>query len=246
MSSIDFTSVTGRPVDCRSWSWIVLLSRLRRRLRPHDPGDRRQADVQRVGRVRHLRLRDRTSAADGSLSSPLLLMSATMPMICRSPSPSNSRITPLPITMRSFSGSPFGQNCFAIASLMITTGVDVLGVALVERPSALHRDLEHLEVAGRHRHPAAAAVIRTLAVGRERPPDDAERQAVAALRAARSRSRSPRPRRESPSASRRRCAPPVRPLPTCRTARLSATSASSARCACRSRDRRARAPSRSG
>ena len=62
----------------------------------------------------------------GSLSSPLLLMSATTPMICRSPSAANSRITPLPITSRSASGSAFGQYCFAIASLITTTGVDVL------------------------------------------------------------------------------------------------------------------------
>ena len=55
---------------------------------------------------------------------------------------------------------------------MTTTGVRGAGVALVERPSALDRDLEDLEVARRHRHPAAAAVERALAVGGKRPADD--------------------------------------------------------------------------
>lgn len=62
----------------------------------------------------------------GSLSSPLLRMSATTPMICRSPSAANSRIAPLPMTRRSASGSASGQYCRAIASLMIATGVAAL------------------------------------------------------------------------------------------------------------------------
>ena len=173
-------------------------------------------------------------------------MSATTPMICRSVSAANSRITPLPMTSRSVSGSPFGQNCFAIASLMMTTGVDAARVALVERAAALHRDLEDLEVAGRHRHPAAAAVVRTLAVGGERPADDAERQAVAALQR-----HAARRARLDDAGNRLQLLDAVAHqlldrLRLARTARLSATSASSARCACRSRDRRGRAPSRSG
>ena len=58
MSSIDFTSVTGSPVDCRSCSWMVLLSDCGgvcvRTIQ--EIGVR--LDVQRVRRVRHLRLRD--------------------------------------------------------------------------------------------------------------------------------------------------------------------------------------------
>src|SRR5580765_2580838 len=54
-------------------------------------------------------------------------------------------------------------------------------VPLAERPAALDGNLENLEVAWRNRHPAAAAVIGALAVRVERPADDAERQAVAAL-----------------------------------------------------------------
>ena len=58
----------------------------------------------------------------GSSLRPPSRMSATTPMICRSRSPANSFITPRPMMSRSESGSPFGQNCFAIASLMIATG----------------------------------------------------------------------------------------------------------------------------
>ena len=65
---------------------------------------------------------------------------------------------------------------------MITTGGALLRVALGEGAAALDRNLEDVEVAGRDREPAAAAVRRAL----ERPADDDERQAVAALRAARS------------------------------------------------------------
>ena len=83
----------------------------------------------------------------------------------------------------------------------------------------LHRDLEHLEVAGRDRHPAAAAVERSLAVGGERPTDDAERQAVAALERHAARRARVRRRRESRAAARRRRARPARPLPPSRTAR---------------------------
>ena len=196
--------------------------------------------------VRHLRLRDEH----------LRLRIAVEPVAldvgrrCRRSAArfrlANSRITPLPMTSRSVSGSPFGQYCFAIASLMIDDRRRGARVALVERPAALDRNLEHLEVAGRDRHPAAAAVKRPLAVGGERPPDDAEGQAVAALQRHAAGGARVRPRRESPSASRRRCARPARPLPPCRTARPSATSSASGRCACRSRDRRGRAPSRSG
>ena len=48
---------------------------------------------------------------------------------------------------RSFSGSPSLKNCRANASLMITTGGAPLVVALRERSPALHRNLEHIEVA---------------------------------------------------------------------------------------------------
>ena len=66
----------------------------------------------------------------GLLSSPPSRLSPTMPMICRGCSAANSRMTPLPITSRSLSGSaPFFQNSLAIASLMMTTG----GPALLSR-----------------------------------------------------------------------------------------------------------------
>ena len=117
-------------------------------------------------------------AGCGSLFNPPSRVSPTTPMIWRSGSSANSRMTPRPMTSRSFSGSPFGQNCRAIASLMITTRGAAAVVALGERAAALHRDLEHVEVARRDRHPAAAAVERPVL---ERPADDPERQTVAAL-----------------------------------------------------------------
>ena len=117
------------------------------------------------------------SGPGSSLSDPSRV-SAMTPMICRSGSPANSRITPRPMMRRSVSGSPFGQNCFAIASLMIADRRRVLRVALGERPAALHGDPEHLEVARRHGLPPAAAVERPVG---QRPADDDERQAVAAL-----------------------------------------------------------------
>ncbi len=58
----------------------------------------------------------------GSSASDPSRLSATMPMIWRSGSSANSFITPRPMISRSFSGSPFGQKRFAIASLIITTG----------------------------------------------------------------------------------------------------------------------------
>ena len=62
---------------------------------------------------------------------------------------------------------------------MMTTPGALLRVALGEGAAALERDLEDVEVAGRDRHPAAAAMKR--AVGRQRAADDDERKPVAAL-----------------------------------------------------------------
>ena len=184
----------------------------------------------------------------GSLSSPLLVMSATTPTICRS----------------AF-GRELAHDALADDEALverIALRPELLGHRLVDDDdrratwrvsrslnvaSALHRDLEHLEVARRHRHPAAAAVERALAVGRERPPDDAERQAVAALQRHAARRARARRRRGSPSASRRRCAP------ACSTASAFSNCAALQRHLHRqhvvrveARDRRARAPSRCG
>ena len=137
-----------------------------------------------------------TSSGRGSLFRPLSRMSPTMPMICRSGSASNSRITPLPMTSRSVSGSPFGQKLLRHRLVDDAPPAAPAVVALGERAAALDRDLEDLEVAGRHRHPAAAAVERALAAAAR--PTTIERQAVAALRAARSRWRSPRRRPAAP------------------------------------------------
>jgi hypothetical protein len=71
----------------------------------------------------------------GSLLRPPSRLSATTPMICRSGSSLNSRMTVRPITRRSSSGSPLGQYCRAIASLMITTaGPVLLSRSLNDRP----------------------------------------------------------------------------------------------------------------
>ena len=113
-----------------------------------------------------------------SLSAPSRL-SATTPMIWRSGSAANSRMPPRPIAMPVAQGIALGQNCFAMASLMITTGGEAAVSRVGERAPALDRDLEDLEVAGRYRVPGAAAVT-GLARG-ERTADDGEPQAVAAF-----------------------------------------------------------------
>ena len=132
------------------------------------------------------------------------------------------------MTSRSLSGSPSFQNCFAIASLMMTTGGARLSSRSVNARPRLIGNLEHLEVARRDRQPAAAAVERPLcSSGR---PDDREAAGRSRLRAARSRWRWP-PRRRAPrAAARRRRAPSARRPPTSGSAARSATSASSARC----------------
>ena len=123
IASIDSTSVTGRPVVWRSVSWICVLS---------DCGGTCVRTIHEIG----VRLTLSALAASGtcacgmnicgcgSLSRPLLLMSATTPTIWRSVSAANSRITPWPISSLSASGSAFGQYCLAMASLMMTTGVE--------------------------------------------------------------------------------------------------------------------------
>ena len=83
------------------------------------------------------------------------------------------------MTSRSFIGSlPSFQKRLAIVSLMIDDRRRRAVVAIAERAAALDRNLEHLEISRRHREPAAAAVIRAVV---ERPTDDRERQAEAAL-----------------------------------------------------------------
>ncbi len=94
----------------------------------------------------------------------------------------------------------------------MTTARRMAVVALGERPPALHRDLEHLEVARRDGHPAAAAV--EWAVGLA--PDDLEWQTVAALQRHAARRARVRRRRGSRAAVRRRRAPAARPLRTSR------------------------------
>ena len=78
-------------------------------------------------------------------------------MICRGVSEASSDMMPLPIQILSFSGSPFGQNRFAIAWLMRPRSSGGI-VVLVERPPAHHRDFENLEVSRRDRLPSATTV----------------------------------------------------------------------------------------
>ena len=165
------------------------------------------------------------------------VMSPTTPMICRSGSSANSRMTPLA------DDQAIVQRIALRPELLRHRLVDDHDrrrravVALGERAAALDRDLEHLEVAGRDRHPAAAAVERPVAVSGT--ADDDERQAVAALQRHAARRAGVDDAGDRLAAARRRRAPPARRLRTSRTAAPSATSASSARCARRSRDRRA-------
>ena len=98
-----------------------------------------------------------------------------MPMIWRGVSAANCGIKPLPIQILSFSGSDFGQNLRAIASLMTTAGGRAGDVAIRERAAADDRNLERLEVSRRHRQPTAASVKRAV---RQRTAHHDERQSV--------------------------------------------------------------------
>ena len=61
--------------------------------------------------------------------------SPTIPTICRGVSEASSDMMPLPIQILSFSGSPLGQNRFAIAWLMSTAGAPAaLSCSLNVRP----------------------------------------------------------------------------------------------------------------
>ena len=102
----------------------------------------------------------------GSLSSPPSRMSPTTPMICRSGSSANSRMTPRPID------EPIVQRIALRPELLRHRLVDDRRPAAtccvsrsVNVAAALHRNLEHLEVARRDRHPAAAAVERPAVGG---------------------------------------------------------------------------------
>ena len=232
ISSIERTSDTGKPVACRNLILDRAAATTAAALRPDDPRNRRQADVQCVGGVGHLRLRDPhlrlrlavepagfdvgddaddlTFAFGGELAHHALA----------DDEPVRQRIGLRPVLPRH--GFVDDDDWRRRAR-----------VPIVERPSALDRDLEDFEVAGRHRHPPAAAVERTLAVGRQRPPDDPERRSVAALQRNAARGARVLRRPESSAASRRRCGRPARLPPPFRTARLSSTSSASGRCGCR-------------
>ena len=118
-----------------------------------------------------------------------------------------------------------------------------LGVAVGEDAAFLDRDLEHVEEAVGLRRPAAAAM--EALVGRQRPADDDERQAVAAFE----RHAAGRGRLLDAGCStelRDRVADASRCPATSGSADRSATCASSARPTCRSRGRPSAARSSSG
>ena len=143
-------------------SWIGRAERVRLDLRAHDPRDRRDAARSaRWPRPAPAPAGCTSSAAD-RCSSPPSRTSPTTPMICRSGSSANSRMTPRPMISRSFSGSPFGQNCLRHRLVDDHDRRRVPRVALGEGAAALDGNLEHVEVARRDRHPAAAAVERPV------------------------------------------------------------------------------------
>ena len=57
-SVIGRTSDTGRPLACRSCSWMARAQGERRHARPHDPRHRSNTHIQRVHGIGHLRLGD--------------------------------------------------------------------------------------------------------------------------------------------------------------------------------------------
>ena len=138
-SSIDRMSDTGKRRSPRA-------SSLDRRAQPRAARPRvrttqaigDQPHVQRVDGVRHLRLRRCTSSAAARWFSPPSRTSPTTPMICRSGS-----LGELPHdaaadrSSRSFSGSPFGQNCLRHRLVDDHDRRRAAGVALGEGAAAL-------------------------------------------------------------------------------------------------------------
>src|SRR5258706_8141137 len=120
-SLIDRTSDTGSPVPCRSCSRMGLLS---------EYGSTRVRTIHATGEIRRFSALSSSVTCPlgtyirgpGSLFRPLSRKSETTPMISRAGSLASSRMTPAPIRMCSCTGSLSCQNCFAIRSLMTTTG----------------------------------------------------------------------------------------------------------------------------
>ena len=146
--------------------------------RAHDPRHGRDADVEGVGEVRHLRLRDPhlrsgffveravTTVGDDADDLPVGLGRELAHAAAADGQPVVERVALGPVLLRH-------------RLVDDDDGRRRRGIARGERAPALDRDLEDLEVAGRHGVPGAASMDRL--VGRERTANDGEAEAVAAF-----------------------------------------------------------------
>ena len=159
----------------RSCSWIGAAERMGLALRADDPGHRREPHVQRVGGIGNLRLRD-VHRRPGHV---------VQAAVARVADHADNRAIGIraELAHAAADGEPLVQRIALRPVLLRERFVDddhagrAAVVEIRERAPALHGDLEDLEVAGRHRHPAAAAMSGPL----RRPADDEEPEAVAAL-----------------------------------------------------------------
>ena len=146
ISSMERMWATGRPpLASRSAAEIGVTSVMRFDIGAHNPPERRDAGVERGHLVGHLCDRDE-HRWDWIAIEARSWVSATMPTIWRAGS-AKAGPAPGPISSRSFSGSPLGQYCLAMASLMMTTpGAEPSSCSVKLRPRK-KRNFEGIEVA---------------------------------------------------------------------------------------------------